>query len=33
MALGIALTLLAATASWWLVERPVARWRARRATA
>ncbi|GIG35316.1 hypothetical protein Cpa01nite_06970 [Cellulomonas pakistanensis] len=29
-ALGIALTLLAATASWWLVERPVARWRARR---
>jgi len=32
-ALGVALTLLAATASWWLVERPVARWRARRATA
>lgn len=28
--LGIALTLLAAAASWWLVERPVARWRARR---
>lgn len=27
----VVLTLLAATASWWLVERPVARWRARRA--
>lgn len=27
----VALTLAAATASWWLVERPVARWRARRA--
>lgn len=30
-AAGVALTLLAATASWWLVERPVARLRARRA--
>ncbi|WP_454049620.1 acyltransferase family protein [Cellulomonas sp. Marseille-Q8402] len=29
----VGLTLTAATASWWLVERPVARWRARRATA
>ncbi|MFF1528209.1 acyltransferase family protein [Cellulomonas sp. NPDC058312] len=27
----LGLTLIAATASWWLVERPVARWRARRA--
>jgi peptidoglycan/LPS O-acetylase OafA/YrhL len=27
----VGLTLLAATASWWLVERPVARWRGRRA--
>jgi peptidoglycan/LPS O-acetylase OafA/YrhL len=33
MAAGVALTLLAATASWWLVERPVARYRARRAGA
>jgi len=28
--LAFALTLAAAAASWWLVERPVARWRARR---
>lgn len=33
IALGVGLTLLAATASWWLVERPVARWRARRPAA
>ncbi|RMI09230.1 acyltransferase [Cellulomonas triticagri] len=33
IALGVGLTLLAATASWWLVERPVALWRARRARA
>ena len=29
--LAVALTVAAAAASWWLVERPVARWRARRA--